>query len=78
MKQKVIDAIKVELSMIESGNNDVNKHIYAIEKLLEVLKEGEVFEVPMHRIEAFEPVEKTAETEIKTESKTESNSIFDF
>lgn len=72
MKQKVIEAITAELSMIASSNKDTDKHIYAIEKLLDVLKEGQFEDVPIHHVEGFE----RAEQETKDDSK--SDSIFDF
>lgn len=72
MKQKVIEAITAELSMIASSNKEMDKHIYTIEKLLDVLKEGQFEDVPIHHVEGFEQ----AEEETKDENK--SDSIFYF
>ncbi len=72
MKQKIIEAITAELSMVASSNKDIDKHIYAIEKLLDVLKEGQYEDVPMHYVEGFE------QNEQETKEDSKSDSIFDF
>ena len=64
LKQKVIEAITAELSMIASSNKEMDKHIYTIEKLLDVLKENFAVEESDGFITSIEGIEQDVDEKI--------------
>lgn len=71
IKHKIIEAIRLELNHLEAEDGANEKHIYAIEKLLNVLKTGQD-ETSQEVVEEVKTI-KTSE-----DKNTKSDSIFDF
>lgn len=69
MKDKIITALKEEVALLEQANvTQIDKHIYTMEKLLDILKEDKII--------IDRPVDEIMNKHEVKEDK--SDSIFDF
>lgn len=76
MRKRVLNEIREELDKFEKSNDD--KHLYAVERLVAVLKEDENTETIEKPKERKIPERKNLDGLMLAEEKTKSTSIFDF
>lgn len=76
MRKRVLNEIREELDKFEKSNDD--KHLYAVERLVAVLKEDENTEMIEGPKERKTPERKNLDGLMLAEEKTNSTSIFDF
>lgn len=76
MRKRVLNEIREELDKFEKSNDD--KHLYAVERLVAVLKEDENTETIERSKERKIPERKNLDGLMLAEEKTNSTSIFDF
>ena len=76
MRKRVLNEIREELDKFEKSNDD--KHLYAVERLVAVLKEDENTDTIEKPKESKIPERKNLDGLMLAEEKTNSTSIFDF
>ncbi|CAD2072015.1 hypothetical protein [Phocicoccus pinnipedialis] len=76
MRKRILNEIHEELDKYEASNDD--KHLYAVERLVAVLKEDKNMEVKEEPKERKIPERKNLDGLLLAEEKTNATSIFDF